>query len=267
MIKTIAHATDFSPAGADAFAHALRLAVEFRSQLDLLHVKDPTDDDAWSYFPHVRETLARWELLPAHATQSEITAQTGVTVRKVEIRDSDAVRGITQFLLSHRPDLLVMSTHGRDGLNRWLAGSVSEGIARQTHLPTMFLGPQARPFVDKSTGNMHLQNLVIPVAKQPSPRHALNTLAQLLEPLIPTQHLVHIGDTAPLMLDASGTPLSVQFHQGPVIETILKAADMYRADLLVMPTAGHNGFLDALRGSTTERILHQAHCPLLALPA
>jgi nucleotide-binding universal stress UspA family protein len=33
-----------------------------------------------------------------------------------------------------------------------------------------------------------------------------------------------------------------------------------------MPTAGHHGVLDALRGSTTERVIRHAPCPVLALP-
>jgi nucleotide-binding universal stress UspA family protein len=32
-----------------------------------------------------------------------------------------------------------------------------------------------------------------------------------------------------------------------------------------MPTAGHHGVLDALRGSTTERVIRHAPCPVLAL--
>jgi nucleotide-binding universal stress UspA family protein len=34
-----------------------------------------------------------------------------------------------------------------------------------------------------------------------------------------------------------------------------------------MPTAGREGVFDALRGSTTERVLRRAPCPLLAVPA
>jgi nucleotide-binding universal stress UspA family protein len=33
-----------------------------------------------------------------------------------------------------------------------------------------------------------------------------------------------------------------------------------------MSTAGHHSFLDALRGSTTERVLRQLSCPLLTVP-
>lgn len=32
-----------------------------------------------------------------------------------------------------------------------------------------------------------------------------------------------------------------------------------------MATKGHEGFLDALRGTTTERVLRQAECPVLAV--
>jgi nucleotide-binding universal stress UspA family protein len=33
-----------------------------------------------------------------------------------------------------------------------------------------------------------------------------------------------------------------------------------------MTTDGPDGFLDALRGSTSERVLRKAHCPVANLP-
>jgi nucleotide-binding universal stress UspA family protein len=56
-------------------------------------------------------------------------------------------------------------------------------------------------------------------------------------------------------------------RSGDVVEEILAAAAECQADLIVMATAGHQGFLDALRGSTTERVLRHAPCPVLAVPA
>ena len=52
-----------------------------------------------------------------------------------------------------------------------------------------------------------------------------------------------------------------------MVESILDAASEASADVIIMATAGRNGFLDALRGSTTERVLRAARCPLLAIPA
>jgi nucleotide-binding universal stress UspA family protein len=263
----IAHPTDFSPASAQAFEHALRLALELRCPLDLLHVKKPGDDDVWSSFPHVRETLTRWKLLPANAPHSEVEARLGVPVQKIEIRSQNAIDGLVQFFTTHRPDLIVVATHGSEGRSHWLSASISQSVARQTHLPTLFFAPNVRPFVDIVTGQLRLTKVLVAIARKPSPRHALATLSRLFAKLTFAQHIVHVGDDPPWIVDPSGALLDVEVMQGPVVETILQAADAFNANLVVMPTAGHNGFLDAVRGSTTERVLHEAKCPLLAVPA
>jgi len=54
---------------------------------------------------------------------------------------------------------------------------------------------------------------------------------------------------------------------GDVVSTIPQVADEQQADLIAMPTAGRYGFLDAVRGSTTERVLRHAPCPVLSVPA
>ena len=54
---------------------------------------------------------------------------------------------------------------------------------------------------------------------------------------------------------------------GDPVDEIVAAASEWAADLIVMTTQAHTGVLDALRGSTTERILRRASCPVLAVPA
>ena len=56
-------------------------------------------------------------------------------------------------------------------------------------------------------------------------------------------------------------------QRGDVVEQILAVSTACTADLIVLATQGHHGFLDALRGSTSERILRGARCPVLAIPA
>ena len=58
----------------------------------------------------------------------------------------------------------------------------------------------------------------------------------------------------------------MEVRSGDVVEGILAAAADMRANLIGMATAGHHGLLDALRGSTTERVLRHAPCPVLAIP-
>jgi nucleotide-binding universal stress UspA family protein len=64
-----------------------------------------------------------------------------------------------------------------------------------------------------------------------------------------------------------GWSLETILRQGEVVNEILKAEADWRPDLMVLATQGHIDFLDALRGSTTERVLRGAHCPVLAVPA
>jgi nucleotide-binding universal stress UspA family protein len=263
-IEAIAHPTDFSEASAEAFAHALRLALEFRCRLDLLHVRSA--DGEWSSFPHVRETLARWEL-HADAAHAKVQEKLGIEIRKIEIEHHDPLRGVAGFLLSHRPDLIVMATRGAQGLSRFISESVAEGIAEKTNLPALFLGPNARPFVDSKNGRLHLKSAVIPVACHPAPHRALTLFHRLFGKLGLVQHYIHAGDGCLELTGPTGARERVLSLPGPTVDTILSTANSFLADLLVMPTAGRNGFLDALRGSTTEQVLRRAPCALLALPA
>ena len=200
LIQSVAHATDFSEASLAAFAHALRIALATKSRLYLLHVREGGRDQAWISFPHVREMLAKWGLMQPDEPPAQIEAKLGIKITKVEIQHNDPTDGLFEFVLGHRPDLLVLATHGRDGLNRWLRGSVSEEVARRTHLPTLFIGPRSQGFVDSASGEMRLQRILIPVAHAPSPLRSLNILASLLAPLgvMPeTFRFLHIGDRPP----------------------------------------------------------------------
>jgi nucleotide-binding universal stress UspA family protein len=39
--------------------------------------------------------------------------------------------------------LVVMSTHGRTGMKRWLLGSVADRVVRRSHRPTLLIRPEA----------------------------------------------------------------------------------------------------------------------------
>ena len=58
------------------------------------------------------------------------------------------------------------------------------------------------------------------------------------------QELRRVGDVAPVILDVAQS-----------------------ADLIVMATAGRQGFVEAMRGSVTERVVRGAPCPVLAVPS
>jgi nucleotide-binding universal stress UspA family protein len=120
LLQSVVHPTDFSPAGLDAFAHALRLAVAAKSDFYILHIAGETEEADWVEFPRVRETLAAWGMIAPDAPQSAVASELGLRVTKAVIGSDDPVRGVEAFVERHQCDLLVLMTHARSAPQRWL---------------------------------------------------------------------------------------------------------------------------------------------------
>lgn len=266
-LQSIVHPTDFSPASLDAFAHALRVALACKGVLHILHIDREDEDEAqWDRFPRVRDMLVKWGLIEPGASRAAIAERLGVKVMKVALESNDPVRGIAAYVERHLCDLLVLSTRERKGLAGWLQGSVAEAAARETHATTLFLREGAKGFVNRETGAVTLRTVLLPIDAQVSPLSAWKRISSLTRELEADAEimLLHVGDEAP---NFQGLLPHVELRQGPVVETILSYAEEIGADMIAMPTEGRHGVFDALRGSTTEQVLHEAFCPVLAVPA
>jgi nucleotide-binding universal stress UspA family protein len=274
-IRSVLHPTDFSESSRLAFAHALRMALSGKTRMYVLHA-DPeaSDDPDWSMFPAVRRTLADWGLLAEGSSSRAVFEDLGVRLAKIRVHDRDAVRGILRFLDEHPSDILVLATHGRDGLPRWLHGSVAEPVARGARTDTLFIPQATRGFVAPENGAVTLRRILLPVDRRPWPGHALAAAARMTRLLADgpvALEVLYVGaaaDMPSLQIDqAAWSTVERTVRSGEVVAQILATAEQGAADLIVTATEGHQGFLDAIRGSTTERVLRQAPCPLLAVPA
>jgi nucleotide-binding universal stress UspA family protein len=272
QIESILHPTDFSAASLTAFHHALKAALIAQSGLTLLHV-DESEAHKSRDFPEVRETLARWGVLPDGRSRADVR-ECGIDVRKVVARQGDPVKGVLHYLDGHHVDLIVLATHQHEGRMSWLRQSVSEPIARHAALMTLFIPEGNAGFVSAADGSVSLKKILIPVAESPSPQPGVDAAARLAQRLnLPKGifTLLHIGntDTMPEVECPSvpGWEWMKMTRQGSVIQGIVDAARESEADVVVMSTDGRNGFLDGLRGSHSERVLRQVSTPLLTVPS
>jgi nucleotide-binding universal stress UspA family protein len=270
-IRSILHPTDVSEASGDAFVHALRIAIAAKATFTILHVAGARQMEDWNQFPRVRRTLANWGLIDETEPLAAITDKLGVTVRKVQMKPQSTVDGLMHFLDAHAADLIVLATEGRQGVAQWLNGSIAEDLARHAETPTLFVPAQAHDFVDARRGEVHLRRVLIPVDNQPKPAAAVAAImdfARMMAGVEAEERLLHVGHDAPTVQRHSDPrrTLPVAIGQGDPVDAIIDAANDWPADLIGMATAGHHGFLDALRGSTTERVVRQAPCPVLAVP-
>ena len=274
FIGTVVHPTDLSPESERAFAHAIAVAVVRRARLTILHVAADDRPD-WGEFPAVRATLERWGLLGPGSSRDAVFEQLGVKITKRTISGLSPARAVVDYLDEAPADLLVVATEGRDGGARWLHGSVAETMARRSRTMTLFVPAQAdRSFVSLADGTLTLNNLLIPVDRTPDAAAAIEFARRMAEiggDGKATISLLHVGAETDMprvqAVDGDRWTFALMRREGEPVAEILAAAELVGADLIVMPTAGRAGVFEVLRGSTTERVLRQARCPLLAVPA
>jgi nucleotide-binding universal stress UspA family protein len=268
-IRTIFHPTDFSDLSGAAFAHALRIGLAVRGKLQLLHVAKP-DASAALAFPNVQRLLVQWGLSEEDDSQSDALAKLGLEVDNISLQGQDPAQSIVRFLREHPSDLVVIATHGRDGADHWLKGSVSEDVFRHFAIPTLFVTHGGRGFVSQVSGDIRLRRVLIPVDYSPAPSQAIETVqhfGKLLTGENVIVHLIHVGNSVPPVNAAVPAEPAVILRSGDVVQSIVDAAVEYDVDFIGMPTAGRHGVLDALRGSTTERVIRHAPCPVFAVPS
>jgi nucleotide-binding universal stress UspA family protein len=271
----IFHPSDFSAANEVAFGHALKIALQSKARLDIMHVETRLSPEKpyWLDFPAVRTTLTRWGILPEGVPRHEVS-KVGPWVRKILTSGADPVETMMRHFRRFPPDLIVLATHQREGIERWLHKAVAEPLARRSGAMTLFVPCNGRGFVSLKDGAVTLKKILVPMDHDPHPQTALSKallLARGLGCVAGELRLVHVGSPGrvPLVnpLHSPGWSYDIVVRQGNVVEAILKTEHDWHPDLMVLATQGHLDFVDALRGSTTERVLRGAQCPVLAVPA
>jgi nucleotide-binding universal stress UspA family protein len=274
FIQTILHPTDFSPESEEAFAHALAICLFRRGELTILHAGDEyLDGDDWQKFPHVRETLTRWKLLPAGASRAAVFHELGIRVNKVSAK-GDPLSATLEYLSDYPTDLMVLATHGRDGLPRWIRRSKAESLSRHSGIKTLFVPHGARGFVSLG-GELTLRKILVPVAAGPDPRPALVYAARatVLAGGEPAELVaLHVGEGAPKLGFPEPTGPGCKWRSAQVdgkpedeIPTFAATESM---DLICMTTTGADKLSEQLGASTTtEQVMRRSPCPLLAVPA
>lgn len=272
-IRSILVPTDFSDASVVAFSHALRLSIALKAELDVFHVEPKNDTSDWHWAPGVVETLIRWGDLPAGATGADLE-KLGVRARRTMVSGISPDRAIFQEMASSHADLVVLSTHGRTGVERWLQPSVATPVAVQGAVLVLLIPPGVQGFVRTNTGLGEIRKVLLPIDHRPHPAPAFDA-ARLLASALPGENvelaILHVGATRPetdLLRVPAGWTVHHWQEDGVPVDRIIARADAWKPDLIVTVSEGRRNWLDAVRGSTVERILaREPKCPVLIVPA
>lgn len=286
-IRRILCPVDFFPASLRAADYAIRFAQNYNAKLHLLHVISPVIYSASDYGLTVSHLVDDCEKQAARmmAKLEGKARGVGVTVH-TDIRTRKSVRSeIESAIRRTKADVLVMGTHGRQGLEKWFLGSVAERLLRSSPIPVLTLrGTSKRRTTlpapakvlvttDFSAGAARAVKLALSVAQANQARltllHVLEELRALTSPTYRQEATERRRDELLKLLppDAQDScDIEARIEAGTPYHVILRILKKDKFDFLVMNTHG-KGMLDrALLGSTSERVVRAARCPVLLIP-
>jgi nucleotide-binding universal stress UspA family protein len=270
-IERILVTTDGSPESESVFPAIMPLVRAYAPEVAVLYV---FEDPEASFMPPARIAKACSAL-----RCSNVNAY-------LELREGVPSEQILRAAREKKADLIAISTHGRRGVVRLIAGSVAEEVLRRAEVPLLVTRPGTAVHEWKrivvALDGSELGEAVLPEAVRFA--HKLGASLDVLRVAVPTfaagaaevPIMVPPEDPMPYLnkviarLKSEGVEARAVALEGRAAEGILRHLEESHAGLLCMTTHGRTGFARILLGSVAEEVVRKAPCPVLlrrSLPA
>jgi nucleotide-binding universal stress UspA family protein len=291
--------TDFSTTSREALPYAYKFALAYGSKITLLHAitmfeYDPYDpkqnfsslDEIYANLKASADASCIEIIQDAHNQSNELRLE------KVTERGISAREVIIDYAKENDADLIIMATHGRSGISNVLLGSVTEKVIQSAPCPVVAVKKPQHADLKKLLFN----NILVPTDFSESSRNAMEYalgIAKKFRSRVSVMHAVDIRfnpayyaagvesifeldpDIKPRIqarleaflqsFDLSGATVTTHVTDGKSHREIVKTAQIKQHDLIVMSTSGHDEIADYLIGSTTDRVIKRAPCPVLVV--
>src|SRR3984893_13598905 len=209
--RTVVIALDRSDLSARALPFAEQVAQLWRGRLVLVHALVSQDEHA----PVPVE-------LELRSIVQDLTAL-GITAEAVIRHDSPA-QAIVDVVREREADLIVMASHQRHGLNRWLRGSVTEDVLARTTAPLLMIPGAGAPLFGSR------RRIVVPLDGSPTGEAALDFLRGRSTNGPIELLLLRVVSQIPVVVGADAS-FSVQPLSASELEAELQEAREYTARL------------------------------------
>jgi nucleotide-binding universal stress UspA family protein len=255
----------------------------------LFHVESPRIDLLRVIPLEIREgvPIHRGEILQRRDEAREYLDRVAVRLRDRGADVEGAVRlgmpadEILKFAAFTEVDLIVMTTHGRSGVRRWIMGSVAERVMRITEVPMLVRksfeeAPTQPPGPFKKIllpldGHREAEQ-VLPYAEALARAYGSEVLvATILRPDESVAAMMGPPVTEQYLQDLCGrfrerrlTAAAVLRHGEPSVE-LRDLIEREKPDLVAMTTHGRTGLSRWVHGSVAETVLRSVTTPLFVL--
>ncbi|WP_123538193.1 universal stress protein [Halosimplex salinum] len=281
MFDDILVPTDGSDCAQAAVGHAEDLARRYESNVHVLCVADSRLLENAPQYDQIKKERAEI----AERTSDEIAA-TGVSVEQA-VRTAVPYEAILQYASEEDIDLVVMGTHGRTGVERYLLGSVTEKVVRLSDVPVLTVRAEGDrevtyPYTD----------ILVPTDGSEGAEVAIGPAIDIARTYDARVHALSVVDTVAMGTDVySGAFLdaleesaqsaveTIEERAGraslSAVETAIEHGTPYRGirsyvddhdiDLVVMGTHGRSGIERYLLGSVAEKTVRTSPVPVLTV--
>lgn len=299
--RNILFPTDFTPHARAAVKYAAAFARSGGGRVVLFSVQTAKVPPNLLTLPkHIfDEEENRW-LLQLRVEVEDLLADAlfaGLEVEPV-IVEGEPASEIARAVRKYDIDLVTVVTHGRKGLTRALWGSTAEEIIAEAPAPVLTIRPPQHDFVEHrgSRSELRLNRVLLATNFRPSSAAATQVATQLANQTGAELHAIYvIGDyieqisvifpeggltaltrlrshvqerMAQLARD-DGARAITHIAEGRPYEEVVRLAAEKDADVIVIGTNVHASLFGGtpVLGSEIERVVRNAPCPVLCVPA
>jgi nucleotide-binding universal stress UspA family protein len=271
--------TDYSEVSQRALDYAKTIARQGNSELLLVHVNQPVEfvtppvAAAWAELPQIQALQEeRLEHISARL-RSE-----GYRSRAISLLGplyDELLHAVKQY----KVDLIVLGTHGKKGLERFLLGSDAEALLRQAHCPVLSVGPAVPALQGKPWS---IREVICATTLKPSSAETVAYAHKLAAQQGAEVVLLHVKEGkneeevdwmafedafhyhAPEHL-GKGTWLRTRLTSAAPGVSIVELAKERGSDLIVMGAHPASSVATHLAPGNAAQVLLEAPCPVLTL--
>jgi nucleotide-binding universal stress UspA family protein len=281
VFDTILVPTDGSDCAQAAVGYATDLATRYEANVHALCVADSRTLDTVPQSDEVRNELAA----VAESTCAELSRSGIYTQQAVETDIPH--KAILRYATEQDIDLVVMGTHGRTGVERYLLGSVTEKVVRLSDVPVLTVNTEADgdvtyPYTDilvPTDGSEGAEAAIGPAVSVASTYDArihaysvIDTMAMGVDVRSEAilDALEDSAQSAVELIEEQATEASVSavepaIEHGSPYRGIRSYVEEHDIDLVVMGTRGHSGIERYLLGSVTEKTVRTSSAPVMTV--
>ena len=297
QIKSIICSTDFSEYSNHGITYGISLAREFAAKLYVCHVIDLSA--ATVYGKGVSDPLEQPNRMINYSIEY-LERMIGEQPQPFDweplVQIGRTGDEIVRMAEEKKVDLAVLATHGRSGLKRLILGSVTEYLMRALPCPLLIVRRPEHDFVSTGKQQIRLNKILIGCDFSPDSSLGFQYGLSLAQEFQSELHLVHVIQPSVYKdLLETGIELEEERQQvlrdqlydklinmvpkearnwcnpittlltGQPYEELTKYAVVHNIDLIVLGVLGHSLVEMMFVGSTTDRVIRQAPCPVLSV--